>query len=126
MTRTIAPIKHHHFALFGNSDPNAIQLDHFGDLLQGIGMKLVDQRLELIDPLVDRSQPGSMADGRTPALTDVTQAVPSIRYSRRHLVLNPSKISSISPKSLLFLQNRRIIDHIMLATLTFQHRHLQV
>jgi hypothetical protein len=72
---TIASIKYHNFALLGNRDPNAVQLNDLRDLLEGLGMELVDQRLKVIDPLVDCSQPDRMANGGTPAVTDVTQAL---------------------------------------------------
>src|SRR5437899_7577744 len=93
---TIASIKHHNFALFGNGNPNTIQLDHFGDLLQGGVMKLVDQRLELIDPLVNCSQPDRMADSRTPAFTDITQTLTASATPQGFLC-------QIHPKPLIFL-----------------------
>jgi hypothetical protein len=75
VTLTIASILQHHFALCGDGDPNAVQLDHLGDMLEGFVMELVDQRLNLIDPLVDRSSPNSMAHGGTPAITNITQTL---------------------------------------------------
>src|SRR6266705_1147394 len=119
MACTIAPIKHHHFALLGNRDPNAIQLDHFGYLLQRSVMKLMDQRLDLIDSLVNRSQPDRMADRRTPAFTHITQTLTASATPECFLC-------QIHPKPLIFLEKRIIADHVMLALLTFQHGHLQV
>src|SRR5437660_3110132 len=72
---TIASIIHNHFALFGNGDPNAVELDHFGDLLERGVVELVNQRRQLIDPLVHRSEPDRMTNRGTPSITDVTQAL---------------------------------------------------
>jgi len=66
---------HDHFALFRNGDQNAVELDHFGDLLERGMMELVNQRLELIDPLVHCSEPHRMTNRGTPVITDVTQAL---------------------------------------------------
>ena len=66
---------HDHFALFRNGDPNAVELDHFRDLLERFVMELPNQRLELIDPLVHRSEPDRMTNRGTPSITDVTQAL---------------------------------------------------
>jgi hypothetical protein len=82
-------------------------------------MELVNQRLELIDPLVHRSEPDSMTNRGTPAITDVTQALATPTTPEGIL-------RQIYPKSLILLKNSIIADHIMLAVLTFQHRHVQI
>src|SRR5260370_445705 len=119
MTCTIASIMHDRFALFGNGDPNAVELDHFGDLLERFVMELVDQRLELIDPLIHRSEPDRMTHRGTPSITDVTQALTTPTTPEGIL-------RQIHPKSLILLNNGIIADHIMLTALTFQHGHMQV
>src|SRR2546421_2514111 len=96
MPCTIASIMHDHFALFGNRDPNTIELDHFGNMLERFVMKLVDQKLELIDPLVHRPQSNRMTNGSTPAITDLTQALATPTTRDGHLAINPSKISCTS------------------------------
>src|SRR5256884_3974164 len=119
MTCTVASISQHHFALCGHGDPNAVELNHFGNLLQGFGMKLVNQSRELIDPLIPRSDPGCMTQPNTPSITDVTQALATPTTPEGIL-------RQIHPKSLILLNNGIIADHIMLTALTFQHGHMQV
>src|SRR5580765_3536310 len=115
MPCTIASIMHDHFALFGNRDPNTIELDHFGDLLERFVMELMYQKLELIDPLVHCSQSNRMTNRGTPAIADVTQALTTPTTPEGIL-------RQIHPKSLILLENAIITNHIMLAMLAFQHR----
>src|SRR5437660_3641134 len=82
-------------------------------------MELMNQRLKLIDPLVHRSEPNRMTNGGTPAITDVTQTLTTSTTPEGIL-------RQIHPKSLILLKNSIIADHIMLAVLTFQHRHVQI
>src|SRR5437660_4744975 len=82
-------------------------------------MELMCQKLELIDPLVHCSQSNRMTNRGTPAIADVTQALTAPTTPEGIL-------RQIHPKSLILLKNAILASHIMLAALTFQHRHRQV
>ena len=82
-------------------------------------MIVLRQGLNLINPLVDRAQSDRAPQRGTPALGDLTQTLARADTPQDILI-------QIQPKPVVFLQNRILTDHIVLAFLTLEHRYPQV
>jgi hypothetical protein len=75
---------------------------------------LLDQWLYLVDSLIDRSQSHIPFDLLTPSLTDHTQTL-------THPTAKKDILIQVEPKSLVFFENAKGTNHIVMAVLTLKH-----
>src|SRR5207302_515890 len=82
-------------------------------------VSLREQGHNLVDALIERAQSDTAAHRLTPAHAQVPQTFTQPAAQDDILV-------QIEPEALIFLQDRKVADHIMATLLTFQHRHPQL
>lgn len=99
--------------------PNAISLDHRGEIGERFRVRASGPGFELVDPFIERAQTDTSLNRRAPALCHLAQTLAEATPEQHILI-------EIHPEPLLLLSDGKLHDHIMLTLLALHHRHPQI
>ena len=114
MAAALPLIQFDRFALPLDRYPDAIELDDRGHIGDRFLMGLLQERLDLIDALVDSPQAHTAAQCGTPPFAQIAQTLAQAS-AKEHVLIQ------IQPKALEFLDNRPVSHHVVQALLALQH-----
>lgn len=119
LAQPLALVRRDLLLLADDCDPHAILLDDWGNGAERSHVRAPGQGFELIDPFLAWTQTNAAVSGGTPALLQLTRALAEAA-AKQHVLIQ------IHPKPVVLFQNGEVVHPIVLALVTFDHRHTQL